>query len=142
MTSPKVSTLRLFLRAIWIVTLVAGALAQDVLTYHNNNARTGLDNAEAALTLSNVNSAQFGKLFTVAVDGLVDGEPLYLSAVPISGTTHNLLIVVTENDSVYAFDADTGAAIWHESALKSGKRRRTIAAVARYRRRLGSHRRR
>jgi hypothetical protein len=56
------------------------------------------------------------------VDGLVDGEPLYLSAVPIPGSgTHNLLIVVTENDSVYAFDADTGAAIWHISALKSGE---------------------
>jgi len=55
------------------------------------------------------------------VDGLVDGEPLYLSAVPIQGVTHNLLIVVTENDSVYAFDADTGGAIWHISTLGAGE---------------------
>jgi hypothetical protein len=99
-----------------------GAFAQNVLTYHNNNSRTGLNSSETSLTLSNVNSSSFGKLFTLTVDGLVDGEPLYLSAVPIPGSgTHNLLIVVTENDSVYAFDADTGAAIWHISALKSGE---------------------
>ncbi len=122
MPSPKVSVLRLFLPVVVSLTLVSCALAQDVLTYHNNNGRTGLYSAESTLTLSNVNSASFGKLFTVSVDGLVDGEPLYLSAVPISGSgTHNLLIVVTENDSVYAFDADTGAAIWHISALKSGE---------------------
>jgi hypothetical protein len=72
--------------------------------------------------LNNVNAASFGKLFTLSVDGRVDAEPLYLSAVPISGRgTHNLLIVVTEHDSVYAFDADTGAAIWHTSTLKSGE---------------------
>ncbi len=122
MTSPKVCFARLFVASFFALNLISFAFSQDVLTYHNNNGRTGLDSAETALTLSNVNSGQFGKLFTVSVDGLVDGEPLYLSAVPISGSgTHNLLIVVTENDSVYAFDADTGAAIWHISALKAGE---------------------
>lgn len=102
--------------------LVACAFSQDVLTYHNNNARTGLNSSETTLTLSNVNSASFGKLFTVSVDGLVDGEPLYLSAVPIQGSgMHNLLIVVTEHDSVYAFDADTGSPIWQITTLKSGE---------------------
>jgi len=107
---------------IFAYSLIACAWSQDVLTYHNNNARTGLDAKETALTLANVNSTSFGKLFTVTVDGLVDGEPLYLSAVPIQGSgTHNLLIVVTENDSVYAFDADTGVQIWHISALGAGE---------------------
>jgi hypothetical protein len=95
--------------------------SQDVLTYHNNNARTGLDDKESTLTLTNVNEATFGKLFTVTVDGLVDAEPLYLSAVTIAGVSHNLLIVVTENDSVYAFDADTGASLWKVSTLPSGE---------------------
>ena len=67
------------------IVLVTISNAQDVLTYHNNNARTGLNNAETTLTLSNVNSTSFGKLFTLAVDGLVDAEPLYLSAVSIQG---------------------------------------------------------
>ena len=65
----------LFLIAIFCTV----ASAQDVLTYHNNNARTGLDNKETILTLANVNSATFGKLFTVPADGLVDAQPLYIS---------------------------------------------------------------
>jgi hypothetical protein len=113
------------LAAALIVTLscivATSALAQDVLTYHNNNARTGLDNKEAILNYSNVNSSAFGKLFVVPADGLVDGEPLYLSSVSIAGVTHNLLIVVTENDSVYAYDADTGTSLWHASTLESGE---------------------
>jgi hypothetical protein len=121
-TSPKVPLFRFVLSAFFLACFVASAFSQNVLTYHNNNARSGLNAAETTLTLSNVNSASFGKLFTLTVDGLVDGEPLYLSAVPIPGNgTHNLLIVVTENDSVYAFDADTGGAIWHISALGAGE---------------------
>jgi hypothetical protein len=121
-TSPKIPLFRFVLSAFFLTCFVASAFSENVLTYHNNNARSGLNAAETTLTLSNVNSATFGKLFTVAVDGLVDGEPLYLSAVPIPGNgTHNLLIVVTENDSVYAFDADTGGAIWHVSALGAGE---------------------
>jgi hypothetical protein len=98
------------------------ALSQNVLTYHNNNARTGLNSAETTLTLSNVNSTSFGKLFVLTVDGKVDAEPLYLSAVPIPGNgTHNVLIVATENDSVYAFDADVGTLLWQISALLPGE---------------------
>lgn len=97
------------------------AVSEDVLTYHNNNSRTGLNSAETTLTLSNVSSTTFGKLFTLTVDGLVDAEPLYLSSVTIQGITHNVLIVATENDSVYAFDADNGAQLWHISALESGE---------------------
>ena len=107
-----------------LVAIFAGAvpaLSQDVLTYHNNNVRTGLDVNETILTPANVNSTQFGKLFTITADGLVDAQPLYLSAVSVAGVTHNLLIVATEHDSVYAFDADTGAQIWKTSTLKSGE---------------------
>src|SRR5581483_11932271 len=96
-------------------------LSQDVLTYHNDNLRDGLNSKERTLTPSNVNSASFGKLFTIPVDGLVDAQPLYLSAITVSGAKHNLLIVATEHDSVYAFDADTGATLWHVRTLKSGE---------------------
>ncbi|HEY6763967.1 MAG TPA: pyrrolo-quinoline quinone [Candidatus Sulfotelmatobacter sp.] len=95
--------------------------AQDIRTYRNNNGRTGLNSKETILTPANVNSASFGKLFTLSVDGRVDAQPLYLSAVNISGGKHNVVIVVTEHDSMYAFDADSGAAYWHISALKSGE---------------------
>jgi hypothetical protein len=97
------------------------AHSQDVLTYHNNNARTGFDNKETVLTLANVNSTTFGKLFTLPADGLVDAQPLYISNVNISGVTHNVLIVATEHDTVYAYDADTGTNLWQVSTLKSGE---------------------
>jgi hypothetical protein len=125
MLSLKLFILRLILVAFCLPWLLAGvgslAFSQDVLTYHNNNARTGLNSSETTLTLSNVNSTSFGKLFVLAVDGLVDAEPLYLSAVPIGGVAHNLLIVATEHDSVYAFDADAGSLLWHITTLKSGE---------------------
>jgi len=98
------------------------AKAQDVLTYHNDNARTGQNLNESLLTTNNVNSSSFGRLFTISVDGKVDAQPLYVSAVAIpSNGTHNLLIVATEHDSVYAFDADTGSLIWQVSMLGSGE---------------------
>ena len=112
---------RLFRLILIGSALVSTVCAQDVLTYHDNNARTGLNSSETTLTLANVNSTAFGKLFTLTVDGLVDAEPLYLSAVSIQGGTHNVLIVATEHDSVYAFDADTGAQYWKISTLKSGE---------------------
>jgi hypothetical protein len=122
MHSPKLFAVRIVAITI-AITLFSASLAfsQNVLTYHNNNSRTGLNAAETILTLSNVNSASFGKLFTLSVDGLVDAEPLYLSAVPVAGTTHNVLIVATEHDSVYAFDADSGTQLWKISTLKSGE---------------------
>ncbi len=70
-----------------------------------------------------MNSASFGKLFTISVDGQVDAEPLYISSVPISGSgNHNLIIVATEHGTLYAFDADTGARIWRVTTLKSGEK--------------------
>jgi hypothetical protein len=106
-------------------TLTVNAAAPattDVLTYHNDVARTGQNLTESTLTTSNVNSSTFGKLGFYAVDGLVDAEPLYASnvAVPSNGA-HNVLIVPTEHDSVYALDADSGAAIWQVSMLKTGE---------------------
>jgi hypothetical protein len=96
-------------------------LSQNVLTYRYNWARTGLDSRETTLTTSNVSVNTFGKLFELSVDGKVDAEPLYLSSVSIAGGTHNVLIVVTEHDSIYAFDADTGTQYWHVTALLSGE---------------------
>ena len=83
----------------------------SVLTQHNDIGRTGQNINETILTTSNVNSTQFGKLFTLKVDGQVYAQPLYVPQLTINGATHNVLIVATEADSVYAFDADsnTGA---------------------------------
>ena len=95
--------------------------APDVTTYHNDVARDGLNAQETILTPSNVNSAQFGKIGFDTVDGLVDGEPLYLANVAVGTALHNMLYVGTEHDSVYAFDADTGMQVWKKSILASGE---------------------
>ncbi len=79
----------------------------SVLTYHNDNWRTGANPNEALLMPANVNSTLFGALFSQPVDGLVVGEPLYLQGVSIPNLgTHNVVYVATQHDSVYAFDAD------------------------------------
>jgi hypothetical protein len=94
----------------------------DVLTQHNDNARTGANLAESKLTTANVNQANFGKVSNFSVDGRVDAQPLYVSSVAVpSNGTHNLLIVATEHDSVFAFDADSGTIIWQKSMLASGE---------------------
>ncbi len=101
---------------------VVASSATDVVTYHNDIARTGQNLQEIILTTSNVNSSSFGKLFTFPVDGIIDAQPLYLSAVSIPGKgTRNVAYAVTENDSVYAFDADLGTPLWHVSVLESGE---------------------
>jgi hypothetical protein len=89
---------------------------QDVLTYHGDNLRTGWFSSETQLTASNVNSQSFGLLQTVALDGRVDGEPLVAMQQTIAGHgVHNVVYVATENDSVYAIDADDGSILWQRS---------------------------
>jgi hypothetical protein len=108
--------------AATLTVTAAPPASTDVLTYHNDIARTGQNLTETTLTPSSVNSANFGRLGFYPVDGLVDAEPLYASNVAVSGNgTHNLLIVPTEHGSVYAFDTDSGTTIWQVSTLKSGE---------------------
>ncbi|MBU6421132.1 MAG: PQQ-binding-like beta-propeller repeat protein [Gammaproteobacteria bacterium] len=98
-----------------------GSGSANVLTYHDDNARDGLNAQETALTLANVNSSSFGKIGFFAMDGKVDAQTLYVSALNIGGAMHNVVFAASEHDSVYAFDADTGAVRWQVSLLGSGE---------------------
>ncbi|HKW57425.1 MAG TPA: hypothetical protein VJN42_08710 [Candidatus Acidoferrum sp.] len=99
----------------------------DVTTYHYDNMRTGQNLNETILTPGSVNSSKFGKLGAFTVDGRVDAQPLYLSAVAVPGVgTKNVLYVATEHGSVFAFDADsvsgnTSAFLWKTSVLGAGE---------------------
>ncbi len=99
---------------LWVFSGASPLVAQDVLTWHNDNARTGQNLGETTLTLQNVNARTFGKLFAIRVDGKVDAEPLYVARIKIPHKgSRNVLFVATEHDSLYAFDADTGEQFWH-----------------------------
>ena len=94
-------------------------LAVDVLTWHNDLTQQGLNANETMLTPANVNSSTFGKLFSYSVQGQIYAEPLYVSNLDIPGQgTHNVVIVATQNNDLYAFDADSnsgpgGGLLWH-----------------------------
>ncbi|HYL38193.1 MAG TPA: hypothetical protein VEV17_19910 [Bryobacteraceae bacterium] len=82
----------------------------NVLTYQYDNTRAGANLNETLLAPANVNSRQFGELFSQPVDGYIYGQPLYLAGVNMAGQgVHNVVFVATEHDSVYAFDADDNA---------------------------------
>jgi outer membrane protein assembly factor BamB len=68
-----------------------------------------------------VNSTTFGKVNFLTTDGKVDAESLYVSNVMINSVIHNVLYVVSEHDSIYAFDADTGTKLWNSTALLQGE---------------------
>ncbi len=94
----------------------------DVLTWHNDVARTGQNLSESILTPVNVNYKNFGLLTNVLVDGKVDAQPLYVSALTLPALgTHNVLYIATEHDSVYAVDADSGKLLWQKTLLPSGE---------------------
>src|SRR2546426_920225 len=101
----------------------------NITTEHNDNARTGANTQETILTPANVNSLQFGKLLSVAVDGYVYAQPLYLSGVTINGGTHNVIYVATEHDSLYALDADTGAMLWKVSFINPASGVTTVSGA-------------
>jgi hypothetical protein len=95
------------------------AVPADEPMYHNDRLRTGWNPNESALNTTNVSPTTFGLLQTLTVDGNVLAQPLYLSQYPLPGGSRNILIVATEHDSIYEFDADTGALIKRESLGKS-----------------------
>jgi hypothetical protein len=98
--------------AIFLANALTAAAQTSVTTYHNDTYRTGWNNAETTLTPSNVNAAQFGLLTTVALDDQVDAQPLLVPNVNITAGNfqglHNVVYVVTGNDTVYAIDANAG----------------------------------
>lgn len=94
---------------------------EPIWTWHNNNDRNAVNHDEQILTLANVNSTSFGKVGFYATDGAVDGQPLYVPALKVGGIFRDVLYVATENDSVYAFDAFSGAVLWKTSVLLPGE---------------------
>jgi hypothetical protein len=108
---------RILVSCVGAVLVASGALAVppapvSVTTYHNDNYRTGWNNAESVLTPAKVGGSTFNLLESVALDDQVDAQPLVVANQTISGQgTHNVVYVATESDSVYAIDASSGAVL-------------------------------
>ena len=93
----------------------------DVLTYKNDLSRSGQNLTESTLTPANVTASSFGLLRVLPADGKVDAQPLYISQLSVSGAMRSVVFAATENDSVYAFDANTGSILWQVSLLAAGE---------------------
>lgn len=112
--------------ALAAIGATAVAAQVSVVTQHNDNARTGQNLSETILNTSNVKKGVFGKLFSQAVTGQIYGQPLYVPKVTIKGAVHNVVIVVTEQDWLYAFDADSNSGansgpLWSLNLAPSGE---------------------
>jgi hypothetical protein len=90
-----------------------------VYTYHNDLARDGANTQEYALTTSSVDTSTFGKLFSCPVDGAIYAQPLWVVNLTIGGANHNVVLVATQHDSLYAFDADANPCVelWKVSLI-------------------------
>ncbi len=108
-----------FVLILIIVNALAAAAQTSVTTYHNDNNRTGWNKTETILTPVNVGGTKFGLLGTVTLDDQVDAQPLVVPGINITAGAHkgvhDVVYVVTENDSVYALDANKGTLLIRKS---------------------------
>src|SRR6202163_2999081 len=121
---PRVTPVRDLCRTLVVVCIafLSSSFAQQpVLTSRADISRSGANTNETLLTPTNVSQNSFGRLFSFPVDYYVMAQPLYMPNVNIPGQgTHNVIYIVTQADSVYAIDADTGAQLWYASMLNVG----------------------
>jgi hypothetical protein len=107
--------------ALGVTAWALPARAVDYLTYHGDTLRSGWNNQETALTPTSVQSAKFRRLFVTRLDGVTFGQPLVAANESTPGGTHDLVIVATMANSLYALDAHTGRVVWHRRVTVHGR---------------------
>jgi outer membrane protein assembly factor BamB len=87
--------------------------ATAVTTFQFDRGRSGANRSETRLTVAAV-TAGFAQVeeFAPTLDGDVYAQPLYLPGLSVGGAAHDVLFVATQNNSMYALDATTGAELW------------------------------
>jgi hypothetical protein len=115
---PLLETLELRLAPANVDVFRSHADIPAVPNYPNGQFLTAQNLQETTLTPASVNATNFGTLFSSSIDGQAYAQPLYKTNLVIPGMgTHNVAFVATEHDSVYAFDADNGSQIWHDTFI-------------------------
>ena len=104
--------------AALLAATTPGLAGVNVVTYHYDNLRTGWNQNETTLTAANVGSGSFGLQQQVALDEQVDAQPLFISGQTIAGQgTHDVVYVATENNTIYAIDANSGSVLLSVSVI-------------------------
>ncbi len=111
----------LLLSGLFFSGSCVAAQQTDVLMGHNDTDRSGSNPNESILTLATVNAQDFGSVGFFKTDGVVDAQPLLVSGLAVAGKIHNVLLVETEHDSVYAMDSVSGDVLWKTSLLQPGE---------------------
>jgi hypothetical protein len=111
------TTAILFAAGLGTAPAAAAAVTGGYYTYHFDNGRTGWNPYETVLSAAAVASGHFHLLRFLPADSVVYAQPLYAPSITVGKTKHDLAIVATENDSVYAYDADSGALVWKRSFI-------------------------
>jgi hypothetical protein len=94
---------------------ITGGLGAPITTRSYDNARTGWNQNETTLKPSNVTPSTFHKIGELRVDDKIEASPLFVPGVSTASGPHDLLIVATTNNTVYAFDAQTNTQVWSRS---------------------------
>lgn len=114
MSQPRLK-MRIFLPIFLVfstnLALAATPGGTNVPTYHYDSLRTGWDPTETVLTPARVGSGKFGPVGQVMLDEQVDAQPLVVSNVQIAGAAHDVIYVATENNTIYAIDAQNGVVL-------------------------------
>jgi hypothetical protein len=99
--------------------MLTGCTPVSVVTYHNDNYRSGWNQNESALTSAKVASSSFGQLFNIALDDQVDVQPLVLPVINVTvgpnQGVHNVVYVATENNTIYMIDAVKGTVLFFKN---------------------------
>jgi hypothetical protein len=125
MRSVKKVTHIFTLFSIMLLITNTGYAQVSVLTHRYDNQGSGWDNRETQLNASNLDTSQFGLIFTRKVDDQMYAQPLLVSSMHIGGGIHNVLFLATVNNSIYAYDADNKAdsvPFWHVNLTPAGSR--------------------
>src|SRR2546430_12708819 len=97
------------LAALAVALAVAAPAGHDWTRFGWSPARSNARTFATGITAKNVRSLQRQQ---VQIDGTADSSPIYLHAVQVGGSTHDVFFVTTTYGKTLAIDAANGTVLW------------------------------